>query len=329
MIKFRTSVAAALRWMFSDKGKTFPAWPEGRRFAFTIIDDTDQSTLENITPVYELLADLGLRTTKTVWSLAGGESGDPDDQGHSLADEGYRDYVVSLQNRGFEIAMHGAKGGGAKRAEIEHALEVFRGALGDYPAVHVNHASNRDNVYWGEAKFRSQLLRRIYRLLKGREVFEGELPESEYFWGDLCRQHINYVVDFSFRDVNTLGVNPDMPCFDPDRNYVKAWFQTSDGGTTQTFVELLSPENLDLLEDKGGACLVYTHFGKGFSRDGHVQADVEERLRDIAGRNGWFVPAKELLGFLQRGKQPRQLSVAARRRLQLRWLIEKAVFGAS
>ena len=34
-------------------------WPDGKDFAFTIFDDTDLATLENVPPVYELLGGLG------------------------------------------------------------------------------------------------------------------------------------------------------------------------------------------------------------------------------------------------------------------------------
>src|SRR3974377_48918 len=42
-------------------------YPEGKTFAFTIIDDTDMATLEVVRPIYDHLFSLGLRTTKTVW----------------------------------------------------------------------------------------------------------------------------------------------------------------------------------------------------------------------------------------------------------------------
>ena len=37
-------------------------WPNGKQFAFTIIDDTDKSTVENIKPVYDYLYSHGLKT---------------------------------------------------------------------------------------------------------------------------------------------------------------------------------------------------------------------------------------------------------------------------
>jgi hypothetical protein len=40
-------------------------FPGGKCFAFTIFDDTDVATVENIRPIYLLLEDLGMRTTKT------------------------------------------------------------------------------------------------------------------------------------------------------------------------------------------------------------------------------------------------------------------------
>ncbi len=44
-------------------------FPENKRFAFSIVDDTDDSTLHNVKPVYEKLQEYGFRTTKTVWPL--------------------------------------------------------------------------------------------------------------------------------------------------------------------------------------------------------------------------------------------------------------------
>jgi len=43
------------------------AWPDGKRFAFTIFDDTDGTTLLNGPPIYDALTRHGLRITKSVW----------------------------------------------------------------------------------------------------------------------------------------------------------------------------------------------------------------------------------------------------------------------
>ena len=41
--------------------------PENKKFAFTIIDDTDDAFCNNIVPIYDILYENKLKTTKTVW----------------------------------------------------------------------------------------------------------------------------------------------------------------------------------------------------------------------------------------------------------------------
>ena len=50
-------------------------WPDGKDFAFTIFDDTDLATLDNVNEVYSLLSDYGLITTKSagIFELHQGE----------------------------------------------------------------------------------------------------------------------------------------------------------------------------------------------------------------------------------------------------------------
>jgi len=98
-----------------------PAWPQGKRFAFTIVDDTDQSTVENVGPVYDFLSELGLRMTKTIWPIA--PLGPPRTVGQPLEDPDYRRWVLELKDQGFEIALHGASDetstrAGAPRAQL-------------------------------------------------------------------------------------------------------------------------------------------------------------------------------------------------------------------
>src|SRR5690242_17430165 len=84
------------------------AFPDGKRFAFSIIDDTDVATVDNVAPVYALLEELGMRTTKTVWPLACPVESSNFDSSQTLEDAAYREFVRDLQRRGFEIASHGA-----------------------------------------------------------------------------------------------------------------------------------------------------------------------------------------------------------------------------
>lgn len=42
-------------------------WPNEKSFAFTIIDETDYGTTENLTSIYKLLLERKIKITKTVW----------------------------------------------------------------------------------------------------------------------------------------------------------------------------------------------------------------------------------------------------------------------
>ena len=86
-------------------------WPEGKKFAFTIFDDTDAATVANTSPVYALLRDLGFRTTKSVWPLAETEPAVAVG-GANCAEDAYRAWALQLQAEVFEtgFASHDLSG---------------------------------------------------------------------------------------------------------------------------------------------------------------------------------------------------------------------------
>ena len=168
---------------------TRPTYPGGKRFAFTIIDDTDVATVANIRPVYRLLEDLGMRVTKTVWPLSCPEGSKNFQSSETLEDPDYCAFVVDLQQRGFEVTWHGATMESSTRERTVRALEGFRKVFGTYPRVHVNHAYNRENLYWGASRIDVRLLKGVYGRLD--EVppnhYLGHVEGSPFWWGDLCR----------------------------------------------------------------------------------------------------------------------------------------------
>lgn len=175
-------------------------FPDGKRFAFTIFDDTDLSTATNIRPVYDLLFTLGMQSTKSVWPLASVSDGWHG--GSSLQEPDYLRFICSLRDRGFEIALHNVRNHDSTRILIDQGLEEFRRLIGYYPRVHANHSRNRDNIYWGVARF--DKIGRLYRacaavLGEDERPFEGHDPSTEYFWGDLCRERVDYVRNLVFR----------------------------------------------------------------------------------------------------------------------------------
>lgn len=275
-------------------------WPAGKAFAFTVVDDTDEATLANVRPVYDLLTELGMRTTKTVWPLA--PTAAPRYGGQSLEDDDYRAWVLELRDRGFEIALHGTTDHPSTRLRIEEGLAYYREVIGSDPRIHVNHDGQTEGIYWGEARL-DQPARSLYRLAnrvarQDRRHY-GHVPDSPYFWGDLCRQRIEYVRNFVFSDINTLKQDPMMPYHDRRRPYVRYWFSGSNGAEIGPYLSLLSEANQDRLVAEGGACIVYTHFALGFVEDGRLNPRFESLMRRLAGMPGWFVPASTLLDHLR------------------------------
>jgi hypothetical protein len=274
--------------------------PGGKRFAFSIVDDTDMATFERAQPLYEVLHRHGLRTTKTVWVRPSTETDHSPNTGDSLEDPEYRSFIIDLRDRGFEVALHGVRGGSSERADILAALEEFRTVLGSDPRMHVNHSLNRDNVYWGPQRWSFAPYRWLYSLV-GEQRFQGEDPSSKHFWGDELQRRITYVNQFTFSDINLMNVTPSFPYHLPDKPLVNLWFPTSNGNNLDEMEKLLSTENLDRLEREGGVCLVYTHLSSGSFNDdeGGAEPRFEALIREVASRDGWFVPASEILDYLK------------------------------
>ena len=306
-----------------------PVWPDGKDFAFTVFDDTDRATVENVGPVYALLAELGLRTTKSVWPVTG--TGTPVIGGATCDDPAYRAWTLELQARGFEIGYHGATNVTAPRELIETAIERFREIYGHYPLSMANHSGCADSIYLGPDRV-SGVHRLVYNLMthnSRRGVFRGHVEGDPLFWGDICREKVRYVRNFTFTGINTLAICPEMPYHDPDRPYVNRWFASSEGQRVNSFNECLSEANQDRLEAEGGACIMYTHFATGFAVDGAVNARFAELMTRLSQKNGWFVPVTTLLDFLAARQANPNIAPGRRRALERRWLVSKARIGYS
>ncbi len=297
-----------------------PGLPGGRRFAFTIMDDTDVATVENVQPVYRLLADLGFRTTKTVWPVACPEGSRNFASSETLDDPANLAFVLGLARQGFEIAYHGATMETSTRERTERALARFQGLFGS-PRVYANHAHNRENLYWGEERLDQPLLRLLYSRSNGRPAgyYQGHRDGTEWYWGDLARAHVTYARNLTFAEVNLDRINPTMPYSDARRPLIPWWFSATDAEDVTAFNALLTDEAVDRLEAEAGICLVATHLGKGFCRGGRVDPRARTILEGLARRNGWFVPAGELLDWLRVHRTAGPLPPAEWRRMQWRW----------
>jgi hypothetical protein len=300
--------------------------PGGSRFTFTVFDDTDEATVTNIAPVYRLLEELGMRTTKSVWVYPSrGVIG-----GSTIQDSDYLAFVKMLRDRGFEICMHGVGDGSFTREEILAGFIAFERAFGFVPRLHANHSRNIDNLHWGSERF-VWPVRQLFRFLDrkvGTDGSQGHVPGSPHYWGDFAARHIDYVRNLVFNGTNTLACDPRMPYpLRGTEGCVRRWFSSSDGHTVGEFCRLIHPRNVDRLERAGGTCIAYTHFAEGFVlSDGRLHPVFEQRLRALAARPGWFVPVSVVLDHLANLQQTEEaLGYLYLLRINLRWALNRFV----
>ena len=305
-------------------------FPDNKKFAFTIFDDTDLSVTGNYELVYDFLADLGFKTTKSVWPLAGKQTAII--EGATLeTDTKYVLYHKKLQKLGFEIGYHCSSYASNERKEIARGLEVFKKNFGHYPFTMSNHADSKEAIYWGPKRV-SGMNRLIYNLatkFKQKNNFFGEDPESKYFWGDLCQKHIKYVRNFITDDMNTLKVYPAMPYFDSTKPLVPFWYASSEGPEVHSFNKTISEDAQDRLEAEGGACIMYTHFACGFIENGKIHPRFKVLMERLAAKNGWYVPVGSLLDHLANNKTEHQISAVNRSIMEAKWILHKIKIGGT
>jgi hypothetical protein len=294
-------------------------YPAGKLFAFTIVDDTDGQTLEMIRPIYDYMADLGLRTTKTIWALPPVTEPTRDcDRGDTLERPEYVSYLLKLRDMGFEIALHNVTSRDTPRSVIGAGFERFREVFGEYPAMNIHHEKNRENIYFDVAQdvnrvpspYRSTIFRALHERRRRNapttkpSPCEGEKENSEYFWGDVCREKLRYVrTNVFINDLNTLKICPDMPLKFSDTPYVNHWFYNSEGQDAAHFNGMLTAGKIRRLQEEKGCSILYTHFGKGFveeTGDGWtLNSRAQAGLRQVAEtKDGWFAPATTILDRL-------------------------------
>ena len=209
----------------------------------------------------------------------------------------------------------------SKRERIKRALEVFRETFGEYPRSYANHGSNRENMYWFYARFRSPLVRLLYAsIMSNSRRSEGHVVDSEYFWGDLCEKYITYVRNLTFPTVNLFSVHRNIVYRDPATEFVKYWFSASHAPNVKAFNTLIQPARQQSLMRDGGVCIVATHTAAGFVQNGEVNQDTRRLLESLAEKDGWFVPVSTLLDYLRLQGLGAPIPLRERYIMELRWL---------
>lgn len=304
-------------------------WPDNKKFAFTVFDDTDYATVENVGEVYRFLGDLGVRTTKSVWVNRGTEPGNC--PGQTCEDPAYLDWVLKLQERGFEIGYHMATWHSSPRQRTIAALDRFAELFGSVPLVGANHSDCRENIYWGAARVGglSKLIYNLATRFQFADRYRGHVESDPHFWGDICKDRIRYFRNLVYGDLNTLAACPMMPYHDPARPYVNFWFASSDGSNVELFNRCISEKNQERLEEEGGASIMYTHFASGFCVDGKLNPRFRQLMERLAYRPGWFVPVSPLLDYLREKNGGHIITADERSALERKWLWEKLRRGRS
>jgi len=301
-------------------------YPDGRDFIFTIYDDTDVATAESIKPVYDYLTELNIKTTKTVWPLsttiANSYHGSD-----TLQNASYLNYLVELQQRGFEISFHGATMVSSKREDTLSALEIFKEKFGEYPRTYAAHSFNRDNLYWGKDRFDSYLFKKLYKVLsrESTDFYQGHTKGSKYFWGDIAKEYIPYSRSFTFDKLNLLDMNLPILYEPKKKEYLNYCFITADADNVEEFNHLFSEKNQNSLINNRGICIISTHFGKGFVSKGKLNNETQRLLKNISHKNGWFVPVDKVLDFLNGQPKSKGINSSAIKKMEMKWFIHSFI----
>lgn len=263
-------------------------------FYFTIIDDTDDATYENILPVYNLLYRYKIFITKTIWVYP---PKDKTSKGDSLQRLKYLNFIKELKEKGFEIGLHNVGSGDYTRDEILKGIEEFKNKLGEYPKIHVNHSYNKDSIYGGYKRFNlpiSALIRKMYKQYSG--AFHGEEPKSRYFWGDKHKEIIQFSRNHEFDEINTIKCDPYMPYIDPKRSkYANYWYSATFAPNQWVYNKIVNKKNIERLDKENGACILFTHLGY-FMQNGKVDKGFIESLEILSdNENGVYKPVSNVL----------------------------------
>jgi hypothetical protein len=257
--------------------------PYPYRAGFCITDDPDGADLDEVRVVYDFLRGVGIKTTKAVWVLPAAEPcGDPPlpfDTSRELTfeNEEYRDYCLGLHRDGYEICLHGASAGNNRREATIRAFELLEREIAP-SGTFICHSKNAENIYWEDKVTSLPIVRRLLTLYSEHRC-RGEVEDSSYFWGDICRERVRQMRLFRTRRLNTLAVNPSMPYYDPDKPYVRGWFTAS----KRSFRDATTSEALERLKRENGLTILYQYLHRYTRRtQGRVEETVTAGARRLA-----------------------------------------------
>ncbi|GAH75176.1 unnamed protein product, partial [marine sediment metagenome] len=232
--------------------------------------------------------------TKTVWVYP---PRDKYSKGDSLQRPEYLAFIKDIKDKGFEIGLHSVGSGDFKRDEILKGIEEFKGKIGEYPKIHVNHSYNKDSIYGGYKRFNfplRQIVKWIYPQYAG--VFQGEEEQSPFFWGDKHKEIIQFNRNHEIDEINTIKYDRYMPYIDPNRSkYANYWFSATFAPNQWIFNRIVTPESIQRLEKENGICIIFTHLGY-YMKNGQIDPGFVERIEMLSRNpNGIYMPVTRVL----------------------------------
>jgi peptidoglycan/xylan/chitin deacetylase (PgdA/CDA1 family) len=285
-------------------------FPDGRRFAFTIVHDADSGYSRRLQPLFEVFDELELKITATVfmfwanWAENGDIWREWNEQGQDnggffapkavpLTDEKEREFYLRLAAGGHEIGMHTPSDTSDTRHETVRAFEYFKAIFGHYPKVYTEHAGSHN---------------------KEAQANEGSNQGSPYYNTDLLNHYGPWIwLDDQwglpdrrherFYDLLAANGSPFNASSVKRYGVAKTFLRTGrwKEGDGDGFLRWYSEDNIDLLEKHRGLALVYTHLNEKWldPETRQMRAAIKDRLRYLASKNGWFVPAGVILDRAQ------------------------------
>ncbi len=302
-------------------------YPHNAEFAFTILDDTDDTTVANGRPVYDFLYDLGFQTTKTVWAFdTTPENRGPFFAGETLSSPEYLKWVHELADNHFEIAFHNATMGSSERKNTIRALDFIENEFRQQVRLHCNHGQNRENLHWGADRYSSRLIRAALHYaskFRSYPCFDGNNPESPYYWSDIADERLSYMRAFTFRRLNGATIPPGRPYLDSAKQKKTLFVNTTDAPDVLAFNKLVNPASIDKLQSQNGWAIVTTHLGKGFYWNNRLDPEFKENMEYLATLPGSFIPVSQLLDFLKAEFGGSEIAAAERSKLEHSHLIDR------
>jgi hypothetical protein len=110
---------------------------------------------------------------------------------------------------------------------------------------------------------------------------------------------------------------------------VNYWYASAEASNLDRFLDRVTETSLDRLEEEGGAAILYTHFGHGYFASETLDPRFKALMVKVAQRNGWFVPVKTVLRYLESQGRGQIITRSARDRMSRRWLWTKLRHGTS